>query len=307
MQSACVQTENWSCTGRQRPYGGGTGGICDVRIRARPPGAQPCVFLPAICTSWNTRAGGEPLQLGSWGLRSNCGAYMEPCILRQISVVAAAALREGRTQCVDHDGQPVPCCAWEPSGWAQAYMAITGVTLLWTVFLFSQVPSSTSACKAWCTGKVLVSCLHTRVHWFVGGLATQCTLAAVWHMQTISVECCPGADADLCHLGHSGAMVLQPCKCPLPQGYSPGDICSAFAVPVRWSHMLLFARPYDTSADDISLGCCFQGTTMRSVKYALGPQFGTLAFGAAVLTLVDLARSATDQVSRHGAPHRPGP
>ena len=40
-----------------------------------------------------------------------------------------------------------------------------------------------------------------------------------------------------------------------------------------------------------------QGTTTRSIKYALGPQFGTIAFAGAILTLVDLARSATDQVS----------
>lgn len=40
----------------------------------------------------------------------------------------------------------------------------------------------------------------------------------------------------------------------------------------------------------------WQGTTTRSIKQALGPQFGTLAFAGAILTLVDLARSITDQV-----------
>jgi hypothetical protein len=43
-----------------------------------------------------------------------------------------------------------------------------------------------------------------------------------------------------------------------------------------------------------------QGTTTRSIKYALGPQFGTIAFAGAILTLVDLARSTTDQ-ARHGS------
>lgn len=113
--------------------------------------------------------------------------------------LAPNPMREGRAQCVDHDGQPVPCCAWEPSGWAQAYMAITGVTLLWTVFLFSQIRT-----------------------FVISGTVAQ------WY-------------------------------------FSPANSRAR------------------------------KGTTMRSVKYALGPQFGTLAFGAAVLTLVDLARSATDQ------------
>ncbi len=39
-----------------------------------------------------------------------------------------------------------------------------------------------------------------------------------------------------------------------------------------------------------------QGTTIRSVKYALGPQLGTLAFGSAVLTIADILRTAADQV-----------
>lgn len=39
-----------------------------------------------------------------------------------------------------------------------------------------------------------------------------------------------------------------------------------------------------------------QGTTIRSVKYALGPQLGTLAFGSAVLTVADILRTAADQV-----------
>jgi len=38
-----------------------------------------------------------------------------------------------------------------------------------------------------------------------------------------------------------------------------------------------------------------KGTTMRSVRHALGPSFGTLSFGAAVLTLVQLARNAMEQ------------
>lgn len=38
-----------------------------------------------------------------------------------------------------------------------------------------------------------------------------------------------------------------------------------------------------------------KGTTLRSVRHALGPSFGTLSFSAAVLTLVDLARNALEQ------------
>jgi hypothetical protein len=107
--------------------------------------------------------------------------------------------REGRQQCVDHGGQPVPCCAWQPTPQASTYMGLTAVTLLWTVFLFSQ-------------------------------------------MRTFVI---------------SGTVA-------------------------QW-----YFSPRDSRAR--------QGTTTRSIKYALGPQFGTIAFAGAILTLVDLARSATDQ------------
>lgn len=41
-----------------------------------------------------------------------------------------------------------------------------------------------------------------------------------------------------------------------------------------------------------------QGTTMRMVRFALGPQFGTLCFASAVLVVVQLIRSAAEQVMR---------
>jgi hypothetical protein len=47
---------------------------------------------------------------------------------------------------VDHGGQPVPCCAWQPTPIASTYMGLTAVTLLWTVFLFSQVHRPPSMC-----------------------------------------------------------------------------------------------------------------------------------------------------------------
>lgn len=34
---------------------------------------------------------------------------------------------------------------------------------------------------------------------------------------------------------------------------------------------------------------------MRSVKHAIGPSFGSLSFGAAILTFVQLARNAMEQ------------
>ena len=38
-----------------------------------------------------------------------------------------------------------------------------------------------------------------------------------------------------------------------------------------------------------------KGTTLRSVSHAVGPSFGTLSFGAAILTLVAIARNAMEQ------------
>jgi len=46
---------------------------------------------------------------------------------------------------------------------------------------------------------------------------------------------------------------------------------------------------------------------MRSVRHALGPSFGTLSFGAAVLTLVQLARNAMEQCAPPSPPPCPTP
>jgi hypothetical protein len=160
---------------------------------------------------------GKLLGLSAEGLNDNPGLILFVIAAQVVNAVIVVALlvftmfayehghlapnpaREGRHACVDHDGQAVPCCAWQPSGWAQAYMSIGGVTLLWTVFLFSTIRT-----------------------FVISGTIAQ------WY-------------------------------------YSPVDSRAR------------------------------QGTTIRSIKYALGPQFGTLAFGSAVLTLADILRSAADQ------------
>lgn len=41
-------------------------------------------------------------------------------------------------QCVDEQGQSVPCCAWQADSWVPSYMSLASVTMLWTVFLFGQ-------------------------------------------------------------------------------------------------------------------------------------------------------------------------
>ncbi len=41
-------------------------------------------------------------------------------------------------QCINGDGQEVPCCAWAPDAWVPPYMSLASVMLLWTVFLFGQ-------------------------------------------------------------------------------------------------------------------------------------------------------------------------
>ena len=41
-------------------------------------------------------------------------------------------------QCINGDGQEVPCCAWTPDAWVPPYMSLASVMLLWTVFLFGQ-------------------------------------------------------------------------------------------------------------------------------------------------------------------------
>ena len=41
-------------------------------------------------------------------------------------------------------------------------------------------------------------------------------------------------------------------------------------------------------------GTSTKGNTMRSVKHAMGPSFGSLCFGSAILTLVQLIRNAME-------------
>ena len=75
-----------------------------------------------------------------------------PLLLTHVPCLRTAALSHGccRTcagdvarvvhsrQCVNGDGQEVPCCAWAPDAWVAPYMSLASVMLLWTVFLFGQ-------------------------------------------------------------------------------------------------------------------------------------------------------------------------
>ena len=99
-----------------------------------PNRACPLVSSSVLCVVTHKCAGTPRLCIDmlptTLGFRSG---YQHTCMCQP------AATREGRQQCVDHGGQPVPCCAWQPTPIASTYMGLTAVTLLWTVFLFSQV------------------------------------------------------------------------------------------------------------------------------------------------------------------------
>ena len=46
----------------------------------------------------------------------------------------AVAGQEG-SACLDGDGRPVACCAWQPDGWAVAYMSLAALMLGWASLL----------------------------------------------------------------------------------------------------------------------------------------------------------------------------
>lgn len=117
--------------------------------------------------------------------------------------VAPNGARTNHTQCVNAEGSAIPCCVWAPSGWAKAYMSISGLVLLWTMLLFAEV-------------RVFV----------VSGTIAQ------WYFQPA------GANSN-------------------------------------------------------------RGTTLRSLKHALGPSFGSLALGSAILTAVQIARQAMEQARQN--------
>ena len=47
--------------------------------------------------------------------------------------------RAGASQCVDAQGQPVPCCAWQPEPWALGFISAASLLMLWTLLLYNQI------------------------------------------------------------------------------------------------------------------------------------------------------------------------
>jgi hypothetical protein len=48
---------------------------------------------------------------------------------------AAASFDSGGKACIDGQGQSVTCCAWQPEGWAIAYMAWGSLVVGWSSLL----------------------------------------------------------------------------------------------------------------------------------------------------------------------------
>ncbi|GAB4819018.1 hypothetical protein N2152v2_006064 [Parachlorella kessleri] len=47
--------------------------------------------------------------------------------------------RAGASQCVDTQGQAVPCCAWQPEPWALGFISGASLLMLWTLLLYNQI------------------------------------------------------------------------------------------------------------------------------------------------------------------------
>ena len=63
-------------------------------------------------------------------------------------------------QCLNGEGQEVPCCAWQPDAWVPAYMSLTSLVLLWTVFLFGQfrIFTISGTIAQWCNPESSLHC-----------------------------------------------------------------------------------------------------------------------------------------------------
>ena len=88
------------------------------------------------------RAGGAPCDAQPTGecLSSAIWQFTGGCSVLQGFQCAAgdvAKVTHSR-QCLNTDGQEVPCCVWAPDSWVPPFMSLASVMLLWTVFLFGQ-------------------------------------------------------------------------------------------------------------------------------------------------------------------------
>ena len=79
---------------------------------------------------------------------------VQPCCAGEVVKVT-----HGR-QCLDGEGQEVPCCAWQPDAWVPAYMSLTSIMLLWTVFLFGQfrIFTISGTVAQWCDPETVAAC-----------------------------------------------------------------------------------------------------------------------------------------------------
>lgn len=163
--------------------------------------------------------------------------------------------REGRLQCTGSQGESVPCCSWQPDSWVGAYMALTVLTILWSILIVNQL----------------------RVFVLSGTIAQWCVLFVLSRQQNLFM-------ARILHQPELTFRDMNRKDCPSVTC----RICGFYWIPPdRYSPARYFAPPDNPGGT--------KGTTLRSLKHALGPSFGSLSFGAAILTFVQLARNAMEQ------------
>ena len=100
---------------------------------------------PQVCgQSWCL--GTLERKLGQRGVAAPQHRYLQQCVQYDADAInetlkcAAGDVAKvtHSWQCLNEDGQEVPCCTWAPDGWVPPYMSLASVMLLWTVFLFGQ-------------------------------------------------------------------------------------------------------------------------------------------------------------------------
>ena len=273
------------------------------------------------------------LGVSAHGLAANSGVIGATVLLNVASLVAIAPLgvlaafalsngdpapnpaREGRQQCVDAAGQEVPCCTWNPNAFAQAYMGAWagggGLLVGWGTI--AAVPAdAVDAHLRWARSLLVRSCLRSCPHpghppprpprrLRPGGGAVD--------------DAAGQPDPGLCHLGRGGAGEVGFESCGAALGtHTPGAVPDRLVLRSRcWTR--LTHPPHDARLPrpppavpppqwyfaPASLSGPPRGTTLRSLKHALGPSFGSLCLSSLVLTVSQMMREALEQAQDEGA------
>lgn len=163
----------------------------------------------------------------------------------------------------------VDCCQWQVKGWSSVYMLFNIVTLMWTSSLIMQL-------KLYATANVISQ-------WYFSVASGEPRPVHPTAILVLSSAC--GSSKTLC--GRGGTLALAR-RCSFPSGPAQSLTSMSAVLPARPG--LMRCLP--------AAGTPQRGSVRLALRHTLVSSFGSISFGALILTAIRVARRTLERASR---------